>query len=136
MKKILLSLLIFTSSLSSFAITYYYNGSLALNALADVVNWGQNTDGSAGLGRPTNFTSGDIFIICNIQATDAAPTNNGVVTLSTTWTVSGAGSKIVVGNGIGQVRFNISTGAILTATVDIVDNTNSNGGGLYRVTFF
>ncbi len=71
--------------LSTKAQTYfYYNGS---GVLSNTANWGTNTNGTGT--APTDFiTASQIFIIQNTNS----------ITFSGTWTVSGTGSKIVMGN--------------------------------------
>jgi hypothetical protein len=84
---------------------YYYNGSGNINAIA---SWGTNTNGSGT--TPTNFTSTNrVFNIRN----NASPTLNG------TWTVSGANSKIIIGDGTSACNFTVGSNFVLTAPVDI-----------------
>jgi hypothetical protein len=74
------------SSATLFSQTNYYSKSTGnLNLTA---NWGTSTDGSGT--APLNFTSANQ--IFNIR-------NRAAHTVSYTWTVSGAGSKVVVGDG-------------------------------------
>jgi hypothetical protein len=63
---------------------YYFKGTGALN---DVSNWGLNTDGTGA--NPPNFTSD--FQTFNVRNTSA-------ITNNSPWTVSGANSKIIVGD--------------------------------------
>ncbi|MBP7261982.1 MAG: hypothetical protein KBB37_11890 [Bacteroidia bacterium] len=85
--------------------TYYYDGS---GNLHDRTNWGPNTNGSGT--DPANFTANNqIFEIRNTISVSV--TNN--------WTVSGTGSKIVIGNS-GVAAITVShTGGDWNATVDI-----------------
>lgn len=85
---------------------YYYKGSGLLN---DVTRWGLNTDGTGA--APANFTTaGRTFNVRNTSA----------VSNSGTWTVSGAGSKIVVGDGTNATNLTIPTGAnTIVATIDV-----------------
>lgn len=86
--------------------TYYYKGTGALNSTA---NWGLNTDGSST--APSNFTTaGRTFNVRNV----ASVSNSG------TWTVSGAGSKIVVGDGTNACNVTIPTGTnTIVGTIDV-----------------
>lgn len=88
---------------------YYYKGS---GALDNVTSWGKNTDGSGA--NPTDFTTaGQIFNIRNATAVTTATTASG-------WTISGAGSKVVLND-------NASTAITLTiaAGKDIVTPANT-----------
>lgn len=65
--------------------TFYYKGTGALNS---TTSWGANTDGTGA--EPADFvTASQIFIIQNAT---------NIVFNSGTWTVSGTGSKAVLGN--------------------------------------
>lgn len=76
--------------------------------LNDLTTWGDNPDGSGN--NPANFTAaGQTFNVVN----NAAPT------ISAPWTVSGATSKVVVGNGIDPVTFTVPAGSAFTGVVDI-----------------
>ena len=96
---------------SAWAVTYYSQGSLAPNL---VTSW-NSIRGGGGL-PPLNFTSGDVFVI-------QSPHNMGT---AAAWTVSGAGSTIVVtdttaNQGSGTVaasvtRFYLSRNAGLDAS--------------------
>jgi hypothetical protein len=85
---------------------YSYDGS---GSLADVNNWGDNSDGSGN--HPVNFTTNyQFFTIKNTTAvsTDAA------------WTVSGTGSKIIVGSATSAaVIVTISSVGNITGTIDL-----------------
>ena len=66
---------------------YYWNGSGFLN---DVNSWSLNTNG-VGVPHPTDFTTASqLFNIVNGTA----------ATISGTWSVSGSGSKVIVGDGL------------------------------------
>ncbi len=67
--------------------TLYYDGTGPLN---DVSNWGINTDGTGGNTGITDFT-GNSFTYIIQNATN-------IVFNSGTWTISGTGSKAVLGN--------------------------------------
>jgi len=72
------------SSTSVVTGNYYYDGS---GSLSDLTNWGSNTNGTGV--NPLNFTAdSQTFTIRNTTT----------VTTTAPWTVSGSGSKIVVGD--------------------------------------
>ena len=83
--------------------------------LTDVSTWGTNTDGTGT--SPANFTDpGQLFNVVNRSST----------TLDANWTVSGAGSKVIVGDGSSLVRLILPAGiTILSTTSNQVDVTNS-----------
>ena len=86
MKKAIFLLVFATClSFSAFPTTYYSKGSLAPNQIS---SWNSNRDGTSGT-TPGNFTSGDIFIV----------QNGHVMATSSTWSVSGAGSRVWIENG-------------------------------------
>ncbi len=82
-------------------------------------SWGTNTDGTGN--APANFTTaGNTF---NIR-------NNATPTIGANWTVSGAGSKIVVGDGTNACNFTVPSTFIVTSpTADV-----SNNGTITRTT--
>ena len=96
----------FFISAAVFGQNYYYKGTGNLNSTA---NWGLNTDGSGA--TPSNFTTANrTFNVRNV----AAVSNSG------TWTVSGANSKIVVGDGTNACNLTIPTGAnTIAGTIDV-----------------
>ena len=99
-------------TVASFAQTnYYYKGTGNLNSTA---NWGQNTDGTGT--PPSNFTSNNqVFNVRNVTS----------VTNSGTWTVSGTGSKIVIGNGTNACNVTVPTGTnTIVGTVDVSANAS------------
>jgi len=106
------------------AINYYSKSSGNLNLTA---TWGTNTDGTGT--SPGNFTtSGNVFYIHN----------NSTPTINASWTVSGIGSKVVVGDGTTACNFTVGGALVLTATVDISTNgtlTLSTTGALTGITF-
>jgi|GEM_PF-499291 len=82
-------------------------------------SWGSNTDGT-GI-APPNFTNNGITY--NIR-------NNATPTIGASWTVSGTGSKIVVGDGTNACNFTVpSTFAVTSPTTDV-----SNNGTITRTT--
>ena len=76
-------------------------------------NWWSNPDGATGL-NPCNFTNPScVYIICH----------NSTPTIGAAWTVSGTGSKVVVGNGTDACNFTIpSSYALTTTTIDVSAN--------------
>lgn len=85
--------------------TYYSKSSGNLEELG---TWGINTDGSGS--APSNFsTDGIIYEI----------RNRATATIGANWTVSGAASKVLVGDGTNSTDFTIPSGFILTGTVDV-----------------
>ncbi|MDD5362537.1 MAG: T9SS type A sorting domain-containing protein [Ignavibacteria bacterium] len=85
-KVILTSFLILISLgiTDSFATIYYSKGNLSANSIS---SW---TDNTSGTGKtPSNFTSGDNFII---QSGDT-------MTTSASWTISGFGSSLTINSG-------------------------------------
>jgi hypothetical protein len=75
-------------------------------------SWGTNTDGTGN--APANFTTaGNTF---NIR-------NNATPTIGASWTVSGTGSKIVVGDGTNACNFTIASTFVVTSpNTDISNN--------------
>ncbi|MBS1628381.1 MAG: hypothetical protein JSR07_10995, partial [Bacteroidetes bacterium] len=87
---------------------YYSKSSGNIDALS---TWGTGTDGSGS--NPSDFVSaGQVF---NIR-------NNATPTLSSSWTVSGTGSKVIVGDGTNPCQFTIPSSAILNAPIEISTN--------------
>ena len=97
---------LFMMSAANAQTNYYYKGTGNLNS---TTNWGLNTDGSGA--APSNFTTANR--IFNVRNT-AAVSNSG------TWTVSGASSKIVVGDGTNATNLTIPTGGnTIAGTIDV-----------------
>lgn len=89
---------------------YYCKSTGDLN---DLSTWGTNTDGSGS--SPVNFTTAlNYFHIRNRTDVD----------LNNDWVVSGNGSKVIVGDGVNPVVFDIN--AALSAKVDANNNTSIN----------
>ena len=90
--------------------TYFSKSSGNLDVLT---NWGINFDGT-GL-SPANFTTAGITyeII-----------NNASATIGAAWTVSGAGSKVRIGDAttVPTINFTVPSGFALTGTVDVQNN--------------
>jgi hypothetical protein len=89
-------------------ITNYYSKSTG--NLTAVATWGTNTDGTGT--SPSNFT--DDAQLFNVV-------NRTTVTLDANWTVSGAGSKVIVGDGLSATTLVLPVGAALTGTVDVTN---------------
>lgn len=106
MKKVSIILLLICLSIISYAQTNFYSKAVGdLNLLA---TWGDQTDGSGA--SPLNFvTDNQVF---NIH-------NRATATVGAAWTVSGAGSKIIVGDGLGACAFTIPAAFAVTGTVDV-----------------
>jgi hypothetical protein len=87
--------------------------------LETLSNWGSNTDGTGT--PPANFTSNGVNY--NIR-------NNATPTIGASWTVSGTGSKIIVGDGTNACNFTVPSTFIVTSpTTDV-----SNNGTITRTT--
>lgn len=110
--------LILAGSLDVKAVTtYYYNGTGRLDRQ---VSWGINTDGSGS--NPANFTAaGQVFEIRNCTS----------VSLSRNWTVSGAGSKVVLGNATQPAITMSHSNGDFEAVLDIA--SASSGSNTYDV---
>ncbi len=90
-------------------VNYYSKSSGNLNTLS---TWGTNTDGSGT--APANFTND--YQIFNIR-------NNAAPTISANWTVSGSGSRVIVGNGTDACTFTVSgTNRVFTADCSVSNN--------------
>ena len=95
--------------------TYTYDGSGDLN---DVTNW---ADGSNN--RPANFTADFQIFKINSNVTTTAP-----------WTVSGAASKVVVGDSsTTNVSLTIASGFGITATMDVTNGNKVYVQDIYSV---
>jgi len=82
--------------------------SKATGNLNDFTTWGDNVDGSGN--QPANFTAaGQIFNIVN-QAS---------ATIASNWTISGATSKAVLGNGTDPITFTVPSSSSYTGTIDV-----------------
>jgi hypothetical protein len=93
----------------TFGQTNYFSKSAGnLNVLA---TWGVNIDGTGA--APPNFTSANQ--IFNIR-------NNAAPTISANWTVSGAGSKTIIGDGTNPCVFTLPGALIFTSSCDISNN--------------
>ncbi len=86
---------------------FYYKGTGNINLTS---SWGTNTDGSGT--PPSSFTTASqLFNIVNCSS----------VSLPGNWTVSGTGSKVILGNGT-SCTFTIPSGYSLTGILDISSN--------------
>ncbi len=110
-KVFLLLLLIGMVLVTKAQTTYYYKGSGSISSTA---RWGTNTDGSGT--APSNFTSNNqVFQIRNTTS----------VSISSSWTVSGTNSKVVIGNSSVAAITVTHSGGTFSGTVDIA--TASSG---------
>ena len=90
--------------------TNYYSKSSGNLEL--ITSWGTNVDGTGA--NPPNFTSN--YCTYNIR-------NNAAPTIGASWTVSGTGSKIVVGDGTNACDFTVpSTLTVTSPTTEVVNN--------------
>ena len=84
---------------------YYYKGS---GSLSNSSSWGLNTDGSGS--NPTNFSSStQVF---NIR-------NNANLVLTSSWTISGSSSYIIVGDGTNACSLTIPTNYTFTGIINL-----------------
>src|SRR4051794_1284265 len=98
-------------SICSQAQTNYYSQSTGnLNALA---TWGTSTDGTGS--SPADFTSASQ--IFNVR-------NNAAPTIASSWTVSGTGSKVIIGDGTNACTFTIPSGITYSS---LATDINNNG---------
>jgi hypothetical protein len=82
--------------------------------LETLSNWGSNTDGTGT--APANFTSNGVTF--NIR-------NNATPSIGASWTVSGTGSKIVVGDGTNACNFTVPSTFIVTSPTTNVSNNGT-----------
>lgn len=80
----LVAVMLVTTVAWAWGATYYSAGNQDATVLA---NWWTNTNGTGS--HPTNFTSGDVFVIQNGHS----------MTTSAAWTISGTGAKLQLSNG-------------------------------------
>ncbi len=87
---------------------FYYKG---IGDLHTATNWGENSDGTGA--NPTDFTTANqVFHVRNTAS----------VSTTAPWTVGGAGSKIVIGNGTNPLALSILNGSAITGSVDVSAN--------------
>jgi len=103
----LIAVFLVSFSLSSQTI-YYSKPTGNLNLLA---TWGLNTDGTGA--SPLNFTSVNCTYVI---------TNTTSATIAAAWAVSGAGSKVQLGDGLGSVEFVVPTTAAFTGSIDVLNS--------------
>lgn len=89
---------------------YYYSGS---GALENTSNWGTTTDGSGT--NPSNFT--DPLQYFYLQNTSSVSTTANL-------TISGSGSKLIVGDGSTATTLTVNSSFSLAATIDVSANSN------------
>jgi hypothetical protein len=87
---------------------YYSKSTGSLNVLS---TWGTATNGTGT--SPTNFTNSNR--IFNVR-------NNATPTIAANWTVSGTGSKIIVGDGTAACNFQIPSTFTCTGKIDVASN--------------
>ena len=112
----------YNNSVNNYKATFTVTGnyySKSTGNLDVLTNWGTSTDGSGS--NPPDFTTpGNTF---NIR-------NNATPTIGASWTLSGAGSKIIVGNGTNACNFTVPSTFVVTSTATDV----SNNGTITRTT--
>ena len=93
----------------TFTVANFYNKSSGAAALQTLANWGTNTDGTGT--APLSFTTNNqIFNIYNGASTS----------IGTAWTVSGTGSKVILGNAaVASTTFTVPSGFAFTGPIDI-----------------
>ncbi|MFP5040329.1 YDG domain-containing protein [Parasediminibacterium sp. JCM 36343] len=90
----------------------YYN--VAGGIVSSLSSWSTNTNGIGGT-APSSFTAaGQTFHVNN---------GNVAVAASTAWTVSGGGSKVVLGNGTNTVSLTVPQGSKIISTIDLANNS-------------
>ncbi len=109
------SLLLLTVAFLATGQTLYYSKSTG--NLEVLSNWGQNTDGTGT--APANFTADNQ--VFNIR-------NNATPTIGANWTVSGASSLVIVGDGTNNCTFTVPGALVFTAPTQVSNN------GTLRVT--
>ena len=100
------SFLLLAVALFATAQTQYY--SKPTGNLEVLSNWGQNTDGTGT--APANFTADNQ--VFNIR-------NNATPTIGANWTVSGASSLVIVGDGTNDCTFTVPAALVFTSTVQV-----------------
>lgn len=109
-RPLLLSLLIFLACEKAFAQTTYYSKPTgALNVLS---TWGTNTNGTGT--SPANFTSAN----CTYVAV-----NNTAPTITGNWSVTGANSKVIIGDGTQSINFTVPFLRTAAATFSVMVNS-------------
>jgi hypothetical protein len=80
--------------------------------LETLSNWGTNTDGTGT--APSNFTTSGVTY--NIR-------NNATPTIGANWTVSGSGSKIIVGDGTNACNFTVPSTLTYSSTATDISSS-------------
>ncbi|MFZ4621661.1 MAG: beta strand repeat-containing protein, partial [Bacteroidota bacterium] len=93
-------------AVSGNGVTNYY--SLESGDLDVLATWGTLTNGNGS--HPSDFTSN--YQVFNIR-------NNSTPTIAASWTVSGTGSKIILGDGSTAVNFTIPDAMTVTGPIDL-----------------
>ena len=93
---------------------YYKSGS---TSLATVANWSGTADGT-GTSLPNDFTTAGV----TYQILSSSPTTTDAL-----WTVSGSGSKIIVGNStLAGVTLTIASGFAIAGTIDVAQSNSAS----------
>jgi len=100
---------IYSHNINANAYTAYYSKSTGNLNLTS--SWGTNPDGSGT--APANFTGNQCTYFVR---------NNAAPTIGANWTVSGLGSKIIVGDGTNACNFTIPAAYTYTGVVDVQNN--------------
>jgi hypothetical protein len=104
------------------AVSKYYFVPTASPSLTTLAQWWSNTNGTGV--NPANFTTASITYQINVNATTTAA-----------WTVSGTGSKIVVGDGTNTPNLTIASGFAITGTIDVSAGATLTCGAATLPTF-
>ena len=100
-------------------VNYYYVGSGALDV---TTNWGTSTNGTGT--NPPDFSSvGQIFNIVNTTS---------VATSAALWTVSGTGSKIVLGNSTAAITLTLVSGTQIIGPMNITAPSSGHHKIIYK----
>lgn len=118
-KSTLLFVLFSTFTALTISAATYYSTAGGTQNLTTLSFWKPTRVGTGT--SPTNFTSGDIFVV---QGTGNGGTTPHLITSSTAWSISGTNSKLQIENGASIT----STAAITLATASTFQIDN---GGLY-----
>jgi len=98
-------------AVSGYLSTFYYKS--GSTSLATAANWSGTADGT-GTSVPTNFTTAGV----TYQILSSSPTTTDAL-----WTVSGLGSKIIVGNStVAGVTLTIASGFAIAGTIDVAQS--------------
>ncbi len=107
------------------ASNFYYKGSGALN---DINSWGTNINGSGT--PPANFSDANQFFNLRNATSISTASSSGV------WTVSGAGSKVILNDNAGSpITLTIASGndiSVPTGSFDVVAPSSGNNKIIYQ----